>query len=126
MTPPICPYCQRPSVLLKTSDSVYNGRDYGPIYRCDPCDAHVGCHPGTFKPLGRLANKELRQAKQRAHEAFDPRWKTGKGGKGGRRRQAYAWLAAQLGIPFQECHIGEFDVETCNRVVELCREKADA
>jgi hypothetical protein len=34
----------------------------------------VGCHKGTTKPLGRLADAELREWKKRAHAAFDPVW----------------------------------------------------
>ena len=53
----------------------------------------------------------------RAHAAFDPIWKSGTKKRG----SAYAWLADQLGIPARECHIGEFDVETCARVVQIIR-----
>lgn len=31
-----------------------------------------------------------------------------------------AWLAEQLGIERQKCHIGQFDIETCERVAEIC------
>jgi hypothetical protein len=85
---------------------------------CTPCDARVGCHPGTSTPLGRLANGELRKAKQEAHAAFDPMWKTGIKTRGG----AYAWLKDQLNLEKNKCHIGMFDVETCYKVVEVCRE----
>lgn len=36
------------------------------------------------------------------------------------RSDAYAWLAGKLGIPKHECHIINFDVATCDRVVALC------
>ena len=52
-----------------------------------------------------------------AHSAFDPLWKLGRM----ERRAAYAWLAEQLGIRFQACHIGKFDVDRCKQVIEICR-----
>jgi len=84
------------------------------FYRCDPCDAHVGTHPGTEKPLGSLANKPLRQARTEAHAFFDTIWRRGYS----RRREAYNWLAAAMGIP--EAHIGQMNAEQCSRVIQLC------
>jgi 2-hydroxychromene-2-carboxylate isomerase len=69
---------------------------------------------GTL-PLGRLANAELRLAKQRAHAAFDALWKDGSM----ERSEAYSALAKALGLAFDDCHIGYFDLDTCARVVEL-------
>lgn len=115
---PACPYCG------KMSDKV-SGREIYPhrpdlyakvFYQCAPCDAYVGCHPGTDKPMGRLANAELRRAKLQAHGAFDFIWKSGLKTRG----SAYKWLAKQPGIPKEECHIGMFDVATCRKVVEIC------
>lgn len=37
------------------------------------------------------------------------------------RAQAYKWLASSLGIEPKNCHIGMFDVETCKKVVALCK-----
>lgn len=120
-----CDYCGKPADKVTGAD-VYPTRPdlaHKTIYRCLPCKAHVGCHPGTDKPLGRLANEELRRAKMAAHAAFDPRWK---GKPKGERGAAYAWLAGALGISQDDCHIGMFDVATCKRVVTLCREDAAA
>lgn len=83
------------------------------IYRCDPCDAHVGCHGGTTTPLGRLANAELRKHKMMAHKAFDPIWRE----HGFTRKGAYKTLAQRLGIKTEDCHIGMFDVDMCKRVI---------
>lgn len=94
------------------------------IWKCDGCGAHVGCHPGTDRPLGRLANAELRAAKVRAHAAFDPLWRAKMAREGCSqkvaRSAAYGWLAAQLAIDPADCHIGYFDADTCQRVVEIC------
>ena len=118
-TTPECPYCHNPSVLV-TGDVVYPHRPdlrEKNFYLCWTDDARVGCHPGTAKPLGRLADKELRQAKQAAHAAFDPLWRDNKK----KRKAAYTWLAEQLGINVNDCHIGMFDVDMCRRVVAACK-----
>jgi hypothetical protein len=131
----VCPYCGSGTKLV-LGKAIYADRWPNladkPFWACDrypTCDAYVGCHPGTETPLGRLANKELRQWKLKAHNAFDPLWQA----KLARRRQeqghypkarargsGYKWLAAQLGVPVDQCHIGMFDVDTCKRVVALC------
>lgn len=115
----VCPYCGADAKLV-SGVTVYPHRpDLAAkrFYECEPCDARVGVHDGTFKPLGRLANAELRAAKMRAHTAFDPLWRFGSM----KRKAAYAALAAQLGIEPKDCHIGEFDVAMCERVIEAVR-----
>ena len=118
-----CPYCQSQAELV-TGKVIYPHRqDLHSLnfWRCAPCDAYVACHkPGKgygdgSRPLGRLANGTLRRAKRDAHEAFDPIWKLG----GMKRKDAYVWLAKELGIGVDECHIGEFDADMCCRVVGI-------
>jgi zinc-finger-containing domain len=126
----LCPYCGAGAALMASSADVYHGRDYGPLWACMPCGAWVGCHKGTDRPLGRLANKELREWKVKAHAAFDPLWKRKlekrrqeRGAdypQGAARGSGYKWLAEQLGIPQKDCHVGLFDVEMCKRVVKIC------
>jgi hypothetical protein len=120
----LCDYCGQPAVLV-TGAEVYPHRpDLADkvLWQCSPCRAHVGCHRGTDTPLGRLANGTLRALKRAAHDAFDPLWLTGALS----RSAAYAWLAEALGIPRDECYIGMFDEATCERVVEVCRRRAEA
>lgn len=119
-----CPYCKQAAVLVTGMQLYPHMPSIAPklFWRCAPCDAHVGCHQRNrrfgytgMEPLGRLANAELRQWKQRAHEVFDPMWKHGDM----TRVQAYQWLAQRLQLSEAECHIGEFDVDGCRAVVEL-------
>lgn len=121
-----CAYCNKPAELVG-GEEIYPHRPdlyQKKFWRCRPCKAYVGCHKpnvgygdGT-RPLGRLANAELRAAKSAAHAAFDPIWQNGIA----RRGSAYAWLANKLGIQPKQCHIGEFDVEQCKRVVQIVKE----
>jgi hypothetical protein len=116
-----CPYCGKPARFFQSSERFYNGRDYGPLWACVPCGAWVGCHKGTVTPLGRLADKALRAAKIRVHNAFDPLWRSGMMS----RSAAYGYLAMQLDLTPSACHIGYFDIETCDRVVQICKGLAD-
>lgn len=116
-----CPYCNGSAEYVSSSE-VYGGRDYGKIYLCRPCQAWVGVHKGTKKPLGRLADAKLRQWKIKAHQAFDPIWKEGHMN----RYQAYKWLSIVLGIPRKKCHIGMFDIKTCQKVIEVTQGKKAA
>lgn len=118
----ICDYCKE-EVGLVGGDRIYPHRpDLFELrfWFCSDCDAWVGCHRGTTNPLGRLANAELRQAKIEAHAAFDQLWKSTTPAGTFDRSGAYKWLAEQLGISRDDCHIGMFDVEMCRRVVEVC------
>ncbi len=83
------------------------------FWLCEKCDAYVGCHPGSTTPLGRLANAELRAAKQSVHRILDPMWKSG----AMKRSEAYALLADVLKRAPRDCHIGMFDVKTCEAAV---------
>lgn len=58
----------------------------------------------------------LAKARTEAHAAFDPMWKSGRMS----RSRAYAWLAKQLGIPKHKCHMLQFDITMCSRVVAIC------
>lgn len=113
-----CPYCGEWAEKT-TGYKVYPRRPdlhHLVIFACLPCDAWVGTHKNSGKPLGRLANAELRRAKMAAHAAFDPLWKGGQMS----RKQAYKMLADKMGLKPEETHIGMFDVEQCNTVVILC------
>ena len=59
----------------------------------------------------------LARLRQEAHRALDVHWELG----GASRSGAYAWLAEQLGMSRQDCHIGMFDEEQCERAIEVCR-----
>jgi hypothetical protein len=65
-----------------------------------------------------LATPEIREARKRAKAAFQPLWES----KTMTRTEAYAWLASAMGITnIDECHIGWFDVQQCNRVANLVK-----
>ena len=127
-----CPYCKGKAVLTMNSGVIYNGKDFGPVYLCEnypTCDSYVGCHPGNTKPLGRLADSQLRYWKKEAHKYFDQIWKNKKINKiyniyisgTSNREKSYIWLSKELGLKKEDTHIGMFDVDTCKKVVEICK-----
>ncbi len=125
MKAPRCVEC-RNHARLAESQAVYPfapqywGR---PIWLCR-CGAYVGCHPGTNKPLGNPAGKEARAARQDAHAAFDDLWRRkmvrDKCSKTKARRAGYAWLADQLAIHPDKCHISMMNADQARLVVKLC------
>jgi hypothetical protein len=123
-----CHYCNQPAEPV-TGKEIYPRLQHlwqKHFWRCLPCEAYVGCHEpnkgygdGT-RPLGILANATLRQLKMRVHEAFDPLWMAKAKMN---RRQAYKWLAEQMGIPVYECHIGMFTPAQCFQAIRIIEER---
>ena len=115
MKPYWCPFC-RSSVSLIDSAKVF-GCSYGFIYLCDAypkCDARVGCHQSSIKPLGTLANKELRRWRSLAHRKFDPLWQSGVFSS---RQIAYKWLSKAMKLPLDKTHVAMFDIRQCQRAI---------
>lgn len=119
MAAPVCPYCERQGVLT-TGAAIYpHRRDLHSkvLWRCVHCPGvYVGCHDGTKTPLGNMCDQATRNARMRAHRAFDPLWKSRKHGS---RAQAYGWLARELAMEPKYAHISMADVALCDRIVEL-------
>lgn len=120
---PICPYCGKEAEFVG-GDVIYPHRPdlhEKKFWRCSTgCDAYVGCHQHTAAPFGTLANAELRRARNTAHRTFDQIWRDHRAMK---RKEAYAWLAEQLGISVEDCHIGAFDEDQCRRATDLANQK---
>ena len=124
--PTLCRFCGG-SCAVVGHEVVYNGRRFGDwpwAVMCLSCRAYVGLHPFTAIPLGTLANAEIRAWRKRAKLAFNPLWEGAAAPM--TRDGAYAWLAASLGIPAAECHIGWFDEPMCAEVALVCRHRGAA
>lgn len=114
-----CPYCKNPAHLMERS-VVDEHNHKGMVWACIPCDAWVPTHANSLenKPMGRLANQELRWAKSQAIEAFTALWKAWEVD----RRTAYAWLAEQLNISMSDCDFGKFDLARCVKAYEVANQ----
>ena len=130
LKPVKCPYCNN-NALLVSGRVIYPHRsDLFDLqfWSCHPCKAYVGCHKPNMRqgfvgdePKGSLANADLRNHRRESHAAFDPIWRNGKK----TRKKAYLWLSKRLEIDYNDCHIGEFNIEICKRVVIISKKYLD-
>jgi hypothetical protein len=67
--------------------------------------------------IGHVADAHTRRMRIDAHRAFDPLWRTKDAPMS--RGDAYEWLADQMGMTRETCHIRYMSAEQCQRVVEL-------
>lgn len=125
-TAPICT-CGKPAQLttrqLRNPNKTQSRRQQAevPVWACEACDMRVGCHPGSTVPLGTLADKLTRTARSSVHSVLDARWSKFSSGVLRRlaREQNYARLASEMGLPQEQCHVGLFTLEQCNRAIDL-------
>lgn len=122
---PICIECGSRGVLTPGS-ILYARRPDLPAARLNyyvcACGARVGCHPGSAVPVGLPCRAETSRARDRLHRIFDPIWRARVAAgvqQRTARERAYIWLARKLGIPKDDCHIGRFDLATCERAIEI-------
>lgn len=128
VTPPLCCECGLEAALVQ-SQRIYPHRPdlwNRPMWLCS-CGAYCGCHKGTEQPLGRPAGKATRDARQAAHAAFDPLWQAKMRrdniSKGKARAAGYIWLADQLDLDPEDCHIGAMTEAYARRVVAVCKRR---
>jgi ssDNA-binding Zn-finger/Zn-ribbon topoisomerase 1 len=89
---------------------------FGKFYGCSTypeCKGTHGAHPDG-KPLGVPANRETKDARIRAHAAFDRLWKGGPMS----RREAYRWMRKKMDMSASEAHIGKFTKEQCDQLTQ--------
>lgn len=116
-----CPYCG--AYAMKRPASVVYGEvarvKNGYLYVCSrwpACDAYVSAHRKSGRPMGTLANGDLRHKRIMAHKALEEF----------RRRhhmekwEAYLWLQARLGLGKEQTHIAKFSDFLCEQVIEVC------
>jgi len=75
---------------------------------CKPCDAYVGCHNNTERPLGTLANKELRTARKETKAKFIEKFMQGDWKDKEGKQKGYQFLED---IFNREYHFGESSLE---------------
>lgn len=122
--PTICRYCGG-VVHLVSASKVYGtaakrlGIEREKFYQCQNCNARVGCHKGTKRPLGNLANEVLRMKRMETHQVFDGFWKA----QGMSRTQGYKWMAKRLRLSEELAHIGGFEMDQCQKLIDLCNKE---
>ena len=122
----LCPYCGAKAILRPACD-VYgvSERSVGRhLYVCSNwpvCDAYVSAHVRNKKPMGRLADGNLRHKRILAHRALKnyqtvthmEKW------------AVYVWLQGKLGQGEHQIHIANFS-ETMDQVIAICEEATAA
>lgn len=119
----VCPYCG--GVSEHVDSEVIYGKSFGMVYLCRPCDAYVGTHKEyPCISLGSLAKKALRDRRRHAHEMMNVLQRRINeldhrlAGIPDRKR-TYLWLAYQMDIPEEYCHIGMFRDFELNQLQEI-------
>ena len=128
---PVTCYCGRPA-HLKPNSLLYNGKSYGKhpfAYICDgffespqACRGSVGVHPNG-KPLGTIPDENTKVLRRKLHAIVDPLWQNqAYAPRKKARGKVYAYLRSIMGMTAEECHIGNFDADTCLRAMKEIRE----
>lgn len=95
-----------------------------PFWKCDGCGNFVGCHHKTkdnTRPLGCIATREIKDARQHIHRVLDPIWQSKKIERG----KLYAIIAGRLNKP--EYHTADIrTVEEARLVYRIVTELANA
>lgn len=114
---PICPYCGDFSKATTGKEMYPHRPDLHVLkfFKCQPCNATVGTHKRTGKPLGTLANPQTKGLRSQVHKLFDPIWRSGNM----KRSEAYTWFAGQMGLSNKDCHIGMFNTAKCQQAIEI-------
>ena len=114
-----CPYCGAPMVIRPAAEIYRDKTTEGSLLVCTNyprCDTYARLCPGSNRPLGVPANRELRRIRARAHKAFDAVWQQGYMS----RTDAYCWMADFMGLRRQDAHIGQFGAYQCEMVIGKC------
>lgn len=110
-----CPFCGKEAELVEYSAIYRKNYGYSYYYLCKDCHAYVACDNYTRRPLGTMANPELRELRQRVHAVIDPIWRSRKLS----RQVVYTKLSDMLGY---EYHTAEADIPTCKKILESFNE----
>lgn len=82
------------------------------FWLCKPCNAYVGCHQNTKRPLGTITNAETSEWRKKVHAKIDPLWQEGHYSRG----ELYAKISKEIGKKY---HTGEASIETCKQILEM-------
>jgi len=105
-----CPYCKAKAQLASAATVYRGGLADKKVWVCSnfpSCDAFVGVHEATDKPLGSLANKALRALRKTCHAKLDPLWRSGEFA----RKELYGLAATFFGK--REFHIADLRDADC-------------
>ncbi len=117
----LCPYCNQQAVL-RPANYVYGispastGKHLYVCRNWPKCDAYVSAHRKDLRPMGQLANGELRNRRILAHRALERYRKV----TGMNKQELYVWLRTKLYLHIDDAHVAKFSLEQCSQVIDLC------
>lgn len=120
----ICPYCGKKAVLRSASYLYGEKRIFTPetmFYVCSgypECNAYVSANQKNNRPLGTMADGELRNLRIQAHRALREIWTQGYMTK----NSTYHWLSGKLALPEKETHVAMFSTYRCMETIRLANE----
>lgn len=123
--------CGKPCTVHIAKDPGYLGRQPAYVYgdnNLDPekylyvcsgypsCDSYIGAHKKSMRPMGTMADSNLRNKRIEAHRALDAIWKNGYMTK----HSTYIWLQNRLNLREKDTHIGKFSYYLCEQTIREC------
>lgn len=112
----LCPYCNRKARLI-TGKQLYRSikriKHYR-FWRCDSCDAHAKCSRDG-KPIGSLANAELRQLRRKAHDLME--WIVASGTMD--ESELHKMLCQSVGRKSKRVMLVHYSKDDCQAIVDL-------
>ena len=120
----ICPYCGKKAVLRPASYLYGEKRIFTPetmFYVCSgypDCNAYVSANQKNHRPLGIMADGELRNLRIKTHRALREIWTQGYMTK----NSTYHWLSGKLALPEKETHVAMFSTYRCRETIRLANE----
>ncbi|WP_404317482.1 zinc-finger-containing protein [Klebsiella oxytoca] len=114
----VCPYCNNSALLAKGSQihfKSYYFKDNKYYWICQACEAWVGCHKNSGRPMGIPAKSDLRKMRKKVHLKYEYYLNKEKMS----RNEAYLWFCRKLNCNICECHIGYFDEAMCIRALGI-------
>ena len=94
--------------------------DSGNVLAClswPDCDTYVGVHRLTMRPMGRMAGRETRSLRMKAHRELDPLWRE----HGYDRNYVYRCLSEDIGYAGTAMHISDLSDDELRSLVEAAR-----
>lgn len=120
-----CDCCNSNNVKLidesLITTSCFSKRSWPLVWWCEDCGARVGCHPKSNRPLGLMADSHTRFLRAKLHEKIDPLWQSGIAS----RDEIYAWLAKELQVEFEICHVSQLDTKNLRIALDLANKYYD-
>lgn len=118
----ICPYCNSKTKLVPEKEIFRTPFNKNKEYVCcvnfPVCDAYTPCNE-KGEPNGRLANKDLRDARKIAYDRFNALWCEGYM----KRKSAYEELADFLDMEDELANLHYFNPDTLATVVKWAEDK---